>query len=112
MAENKTGIDLILENLALITDGVQSLFPTSKSVLIYELNVRDFNYVRSHFKNIKIDETQIKIDISGTEVIFILENSYKEEPKKEEIEIPEEKTTWEKIVSLFRTKRGKPTIKK
>ena len=78
MAENTTGFDQTLENLALITDGVQSIFPTSKSVLIYELNQRDFNYVRSNFKNIKYDETQIKIEISGTEVVFILENSYRE----------------------------------
>lgn len=109
MAEDKTGIDSILENLALITEGIQNLFPTSKSVLIYELNVRDFNYVKSHFKNIKIDENQIKIDISGTEVIFILENSYKEQPKEEEVE--EVKSRWENFKSFFTTKSSKPTVK-
>lgn len=109
MAEDKTGIDSILENLALITEGIQNLFPTSKSVLIYELNGRDFSYVRSHFKNIKIDESQIKIDISGTEVIFILENSYKEEEIKEEpVEV---KSGWEKLKSFFTTKSSKSTIK-
>jgi len=108
MAEDKAGIDSILENLALITDGVQALFPTSKSVLIYELNSGDFTYVKSHFKNIKIDENQIKIDISGTEVIFILENSYKEQLIKKEIE--KVKTKWEKIKLFFTTKSGKSTV--
>jgi hypothetical protein len=110
MAEDKAGIDSILENLALITDGVQALFPTSKSVLIYELNSGDFTYVKSHFKNIKIDENQIKIDISGTEVIFILENSYKQEQIKEE-EPVQVKTKWEKIKLFFTTKSGEPTVK-
>ena len=74
MAEDKAGIDSILENLALITDGVQALFPTSKSVLIYELNSGDFTYVKSHFKNIKIDENQIKI-LTDTVIDLIKQNN-------------------------------------
>jgi hypothetical protein len=85
MAENKDSFENVLTNLALITDGVQSLYPNSKSVLIYELNRTDFSKVRVNFKNIKLDETQIKLEISGTEVIFILEGSFKEEPKQVEI---------------------------
>jgi hypothetical protein len=85
MAENKDSFENVLTNLALITDGVQSLYPNSKSVLIYELNQTDFSKVRVNFKNIKLDETQIKLEISGTEVIFILEGSFKEEPKQVEV---------------------------
>ena len=98
MAEDTKGFEQTLENLALITDGVQSLFPTGKSVLIYELNHRDFNYIRSNFKNIKYGETQIKIDISGTEVVFILEGSYKE---NEKLPVFEKVTITQKIKNLF-----------
>jgi len=110
MEENKNSFEDSLTNLALIVDGAQKLFPRSKSVLIYELNQDDFNYVRSNFRNLKIDDTQIKIDISGTEIVFILENSYKEEPivveeeKKEEKEIKE--TFFSKLKNLLTSKKS------
>lgn len=111
MAENKNGFEDILTNLALIVDGVQTLFPKSKSVLIYELNQDDFNNVKSNFRNLKIDDYEIKIDISGTEIIFILENSYKietviEEPEVEEPEVITKLTKWEKIKNLFTRKKS------
>lgn len=105
MAEDKNDFNTILENLALVVDGAQKVFPLSKSVLIYELNQQAFNYVKSNFKNVKIDETQIKIDISGTEIVFILENSYKK--KEEEIKPPEEKKTiGKKLKELFSGKKS------
>lgn len=108
MAEDKNGFENILTNLALIVDGAQTLFPTSKSVLIYELNQNDFNIVKSNFRYLKIDDNEIKIDISGTEIIFILENSYKIEPEFEEPEVEEviEPTRWEKIKNLFIRKKS------
>jgi hypothetical protein len=101
MAENKNGFEDVLTNLALVTEGVQSLFPQSKSVLIYELKDIDFNRIRSNFKNIKYDENQIKLDISGTEIVFILENSYKptEIEKIEPVVIEQKKSFWD----LFKT---------
>jgi hypothetical protein len=111
MAENTTGFEQTLESLALITDGVQSLFPSGKSVLIYELKQRDFNYVRGNFKNIKYGETQIKIDISGTEVVFILEDSYKEESNIEKIPINKKQTFRQKIKNIFSfRKSGKSSV--
>jgi hypothetical protein len=105
MAEDKNDFNSILENLALVIDGIQKIFPASKSVLIYELNQQAFNFVKSNFRNIKIDETQIKIDISGTEIIFILENSYKK--KEEEIITPEEKKSFgKKLKELFTSKKS------
>jgi hypothetical protein len=77
METNQNGFEDILTKLALIVDGAQAIFPKSKSVLIYEVDYADFNYIKGNLKNTKIDENQIKIDISGTEIIFILENSYK-----------------------------------
>ena len=106
MGENTNGFEDVLTNLALVTEGVQSLFPESKSVLIYELFVliyelkqRDFNYIRSNFKNIKYDENQIKIDISGTEIVFILEGSYKEfeKPEPEPVVVEEKKSFWRRL---------------
>jgi hypothetical protein len=109
MAENKNSFEDSLTNLALIVDGAQKLFPNSKSVLIYELNQEDFNYVKFNFRNLKIDDTQIKIEISGTEIVFILENSYKEEPiiieeEKEEEEVKE--TFFSKLKNLFTSKKS------
>ena len=107
MAENKNGFEDVLTNLALVTEGVQSIFPQSKSVLIYELKQNDFNGVRSNFKHIKYDENQIKLDISGTEIVFILEGSYKEfeTPKPETTEpettepvvVEEKKAFWKRL---------------
>ena len=76
MAENKNGFEDILTNLALVTEGIQAVFPQSKSVLLYEISQKDFNQIRSNFKALKYDESQIKIDMSGTEIVFILEGSY------------------------------------
>jgi hypothetical protein len=87
MAENKNGFEDVLTNLAMVTEGIQAIFPRSKSVLLYEVSQNDFNMIRSNFKTLKYDENQIKIDMSGTEIVFILEGSYepniqiKEEPK-------------------------------
>jgi hypothetical protein len=109
MAENKNSFEDSLTNLALIVDGVQKLFPRSKSVLIYELNQDDFNYVKSNFRNLKIDDTQIKIDISGTEIVFILENSYKEEPivvEEEEKEEEIKETFFSKLKNLLTSKKS------
>jgi hypothetical protein len=107
MGENQNDFENVLTSLALIVDGVQALYPKSKSVLIYELNYSDFNYVKSNFKNIKVDENQIKIDISNTEIIFILENSY----KQEEVIIPEKKeeekqTFWKKTIKFLTPKKS------
>jgi hypothetical protein len=104
MAENKDGFETILTNLALITDGMQAVFPSAKAVLVFELNYRDFNSVRRNFKNIKVDESQIKIIISGIEVIFILENSFPEEPTVEKVE--EKDSFLKKFKNLFSNNRS------
>jgi hypothetical protein len=109
MAENQNGFETILTNLALITDGMEALFPSAKTVLIFELSYRDFNSVRTNFKNIKVDENQIKIVISGTEVLFILENSFNEKEVIEEPIVIKE-TFWKKITKSFFNKGGGPSV--
>lgn len=99
MAENKNGFEDILTNLAMVTEGIQAVLPGSKSVLLYEVNQNNFNMIRSNFKTLKYDETQIKIDMSGTEIVFILEGSYAPniEIKEDgviETEIKKPKTNW------------------
>ncbi len=83
MGENKENFEEFLSNLAFAVDNVEKLVPRSKTVIIYEINSYDFENIRKNFKSIKVDENQIKLDISGTEVVFILENSYTEKPKEE-----------------------------
>jgi hypothetical protein len=57
---------------------------------------------------LKFDETQIKIDMSGTEVVFILENSIKEE-NKEEVIVTQPKNKerfFDKILRKLTPKKG------
>lgn len=110
MGENQNSFEDTLGSLALIVEGVQKIYPESKSVIIYELNLFDFTYLKSNFKYIKIDENQIKIDISGTEIIFILENSYKIEEKQIEEETEEKQIEVKK--NLFQKILNKLTFKK
>jgi hypothetical protein len=81
MDENKKSIDGIIEKLALITDSTQSLFPEGKSALIFELNYYEFKNVQRNFKQVDQYHTQFKLDISGVEVIFILEGSSQVTPQ-------------------------------
>jgi len=96
MAEDQNSFEFKLTNLALVVDGLQKIYPDSKSVILYELSQKNFNSVKSNFKNIKIDENQLKIDISGTEIVFILENSYEFNQEIKE-EIVEENTDEVKV---------------
>jgi len=71
-----------LTNLALITDGIQKLFPTGLGVLVYELNVYDFYNIKKQFPEINENKNRFKIDISGVEVVFILKGSLEKELNK------------------------------
>jgi len=75
-----------LSKLALITDGLQNLFPDGKSVIIVELNIFDFEKMKNISGNIGVMENQFKLDISGLEVVFLQENTYREN-KIEELKI-------------------------
>lgn len=83
MGKNQKSVDGVIEKLALITDGIQTLFPNGKSFIVFELNYEDFKKVQSNFRHIDSGFNQFKIDLSGIEVVFILENTIKmEEPVK------------------------------
>ena len=89
MEENKESIVGIMEKLAMITDATQSLFPDGKTAIVFELPEVDFKEVQKNFREIDSNYTKFKIDLSGVELIFILENSYEEEkPIEKPIEEP------------------------
>ena len=111
MEENKKSVDGILENLALITDAMQTLFPDGKMICVFELDDEDFKKVQNNFRKIDRGHKKFSIDMSGVEHVFIHEESVNygkfEEPKEE---------TPKKPVSLFkrflsRFVGGRPSVK-
>jgi hypothetical protein len=74
MAENTESAQF-LEKLALITDAGQELF-RGKMTLVFELGQTEYRYVNSLFEK-QYDENlkQFKVEISGSDFIFILDES-------------------------------------
>ena len=72
MAENQKNVEL-LNRLALLTEGAQELVKGKVSI-IFELQREEFNQYYLQFED-SIDEnkTQFKVDISGTDFIFLLD---------------------------------------
>lgn len=60
------------QKLAEISDEMQRLFPNGRGVVVFELKLPDFINIKKDF-NVDGDTKQFKIDISGTEIIFILD---------------------------------------
>ena len=75
MAENQKSIDGIIEKLALIADATDSLFPEGRKAVVFELKQPDFKKVQNNFRDIDRMHKQFKIDISGIEFIFLLDES-------------------------------------
>lgn len=70
MAENQESSEL-LTNLALIAEGSQNLF-TGKVSVIFELREQEYYRVVSEIEG-DYDKETFKIEISGTDFIFILD---------------------------------------
>jgi hypothetical protein len=95
MEENQESVVGVMEKLAMITDATQSLFPNGKTALVFELPETDFKEVQNNFREIDRGYTKFKVDISGVEVIFILENSYGEDkPMVDEKPVEVKKEGW------------------
>jgi len=73
MAENKS-IDGIIEKLALVADGLQTLFPDGTVAIAMELNYDDYKKVQKNFRDVDRDFKQFKIDMSGIEFMFLLKD--------------------------------------
>lgn len=106
MEENSKGANGVLEKLAMITDATQQIFPNGKSLIIFELETNDFKKVQDHFRKIDTNHKKFVVDISGVEVVFILENSIQDEEKVEET-----KSFWKTIKTKLFGKSGKSSIK-
>lgn len=74
MEENQKSTDGVLENLALITDAMQTLFPEGKMICVFELNDKDFKKVQNNFRKIDRGFKKFSIDMSGVEHVFIHED--------------------------------------
>lgn len=104
MDEGKKSVDGVLENLALITDGLQTLFEDGKMICVYELNDEDFKKVQSNFRKIDNQHKKFSIDISGVQHVFIHEEiaNQKYDNVVEEPKVEPKKTIREKLLSFFK----------
>ena len=82
MEENNKSIVGIVERLALIVEATDSLFPEGKMAVVFQLNEKDFKRVQDNFREVDRGHKQFKIDISGTEFIFLQETSLTDEKDK------------------------------
>jgi hypothetical protein len=82
MEENNKSIDGIVERLALIVEATETLFPDGKMAVVFALNETDFKRVQENFREVDRGHKQFKIDISGTEFIFLQETSLTDEKDK------------------------------
>ena len=73
MEKNTEVIYGLIERMALVSDAIDSLFVNGKKVIVVELNKFDFEQTKRQFKNVDTKLNQFKIDISGIEFIFILD---------------------------------------
>jgi len=71
MDEDKEDIIGVMEKLALISDGIDSLFPNGKRVILLELGKDEYQSVVQNFRMGDRGSKKFSIDISGTEFIFV-----------------------------------------
>lgn len=74
MAETDKSIDGIIEKLALVADGLQTLFPDGVMAVAMELKYDDYKKVQKNFRDVDRDFKQFKIDMSGVEFMFLLKD--------------------------------------
>jgi hypothetical protein len=74
MGENQKSIDGIIEKLALVSDGLQTLFPDGTMAIAMELKYDDYKKIQKNFRDVDRDFKQFKIDMSGVEFMFLLKD--------------------------------------
>jgi hypothetical protein len=109
MGETEKNINDILEKLVIVTDAANNIFPEGKTILVYELDDDNFKDVQKNFRKIDNNRLRFKIEISGTEIVFINNKIYEEEVIEEKVVEKRKIGFWER---LFPSKRSKPSIKK
>ena len=71
MAETEENNIGLLTKIALLADAVEDIFPNGKGVVVFELKNQDFEKARQELLVPNPNENQFKIDMSGTEFIFL-----------------------------------------
>ena len=74
MAETIQSIDGIIEKLALVADGLQTLFPDGVMAVAMELKYDDYKKVQKNFRDVDRNFTQFKIEMAGVEFMFLLKD--------------------------------------
>ena len=74
MAENPTSFNQHLGDLALVADMTQKLYK-GKTTIVFELEPLEFATFKSLLDPTSDNQKQFKIDISGTEFIYLLDES-------------------------------------
>jgi len=82
MGENQKSIDGIIEKLAIISEATDTLFPDGRKAVVFELKLEDFKRVQQNFREVDQSHKQFKIDISGVEFIFLLDELLTDEKDK------------------------------
>jgi hypothetical protein len=72
MAEVQKSFDGYLEKLALISEAIDELY-NGKKIIVLQLNREEFVRMRDVIKGIDESKNEFKIDISGIEFVFILD---------------------------------------
>jgi hypothetical protein len=78
MEENQDSIGVI-EKLALLADAMENIFPDGKPIVVFQLKQEDYKSVQTYFRTIDHHHKQFKIDMSGVEMVFILDELLKDE---------------------------------
>lgn len=71
MAENNEGVNRMMEKFALLADAMENIYPQGRGVVVFELNEDDFNLTQKEMLIPTNVSSQFKVDISGTEFIFL-----------------------------------------
>jgi hypothetical protein len=74
MDKNQESVDEYLERLALISEGIDVIH-SGKKAIVFDLKKEEFIKIRDMLKGIPEDKNQFKIDISGIEFIYLLNES-------------------------------------
>lgn len=71
MEENTQSVNRMMEKFALLADAMENIYPQGKGVVVFELNEDDFNQTQKEMLIPTDVSPQFKVDISGTEFIFL-----------------------------------------
>ncbi len=71
MEKNTEVYNELMGKLALLTDGIEQLFPNSKAALVYEMNRIEFEKTKKILTNYQKDVDKFTFDISGTNIVFL-----------------------------------------